>query len=261
MPPPSSQTAKSASKQPAPDPLRVPKIAELIASDMRHKILSGEYAVGHSIREAELIEEYQISRPTMREALRLLEQEQLLTIRRGSHRGARVRLPDASLAVRSVTTLLHMRGATLADIYQARSIFEPPAARLAAENASVEEIDALRATLDEELAAIDMEESAFPLVAWRFHTQLVELSGNATLAVVAGALEQISQRHAQRVVATWTDHEDWKRNAERAHRKLVDLIAAGDGKRAEQYWRTHMQQAGEQLLAHYGEQGIIEVID
>ena len=103
---------------------------------MRHKILSGEYPVGHSIREAELIEEYQISRPTMREALRLLEQEQLLIIHRGSHSGARVRLPDASLAVRSVTTLLHIRGATLADIYQARSIFEPPAARLTAENTS-----------------------------------------------------------------------------------------------------------------------------
>ena len=106
-----------------------------------------------------------------------------------------------------------------------------------------------------------MEGAAFPLVAWRFHTQLIELSGNATLAVMAGALEQISQRHTQHVVATWSDHEDWKRNAERAHRKLVDLIAARDGKRAEQYWRTHMQQAGEQLLAQYGDQGIIEVID
>ena len=261
MPPRTRQSASPAPVLPVTDSGRVRKIAELVASDMRHKILSGELEVGQSIREVELIEQYQISRPTMREAIRLLESEQLLTIRRGSHSGARVRLPDASLAVRSMTVLLHMRGATLGDIYVARSIFEPPAARLTAQCASDEEIESLRATLDEELEAIATEGSAFPLVAWRFHTQLVELSGNATLAVMANALEQISQRHAQQVVASSTEREEWMRIAERAHRKLVRLIATRDGAGAEQYWRSHMHEAGTRLLAHFGDQGIIEVID
>jgi len=241
--------------------MRVPKMAELVAGHLRRRILTGELPVDHSLREAELMEEYEISRPTLREALRILEVEQLISVRRGSHRGARVRLPDASVAARSLTMLLQLRGASLADIYTARAVFEPPAARMAAERATDEEIASLQATLDEELAALAEGGASYPLVAWRFHTQLVELSGNATLAVLAGALEHISQRHALRVVASWGDRRDWKRDAERAHRKLVRLIAERDGKRAETFWREHMQVAGAQLLEGVGDQAIIEVLD
>lgn len=243
------------------DDTRVPKMAEMIAGDLRHKILSGELPVGESIREAELIERYEISRPTMREAVRLLEMEQLITVRRGSHRGSVVRLPDTSVSVRAITMLLQLRGATLADIYTARSIFEPPAARLCALHASDDEIASLRATLDEELQAIEDGVVTFPLVAWRFHTQMVELSGNATLAVMASALEQISQRHAEQVTRSQPDNEAFTRNAARAHRKMVALIEARDGETAEAYWREHMRLAGRRLLDGVGDQAIITVLD
>src|SRR4051812_882421 len=148
------KTRRTSSSSSNGESMRVPKMAELVAADLRKRILSGALAVGESIREAELIEQYEISRPTMREALRMLEMEQLISVRRGSHRGSVVRLPDASVSVRAITMLLHLRGATLGDIYAARSIFEPPAARLTAENATDSEIESLRATLDEELKAI-----------------------------------------------------------------------------------------------------------
>ena len=164
-----------------PDLLRAPKMAELVARDIRRRIISGELEPGQSLpAEAEMMKTYEIARPTLREALRMLENDQLLLVRQGSHRGWRVRLPDPSLTARNVTMLLELRGATLRDVYVARMIFEPPACRMAAERATDDGVARLRLTLAEELDADD-DRLTYPIVAWRFHSELAELSGNATL--------------------------------------------------------------------------------
>lgn len=239
-------------------------MAVVVASDLRRRILRGQLEVGSSITEADLIDEFDVSRPTLREALRMLEMEQLLTVRRGSHRGSIVRLPDASATVRSLTSLLHLRGATMRDVYVARTMFEPPAARLAAEVATAEQVDRLRKILDEELVVLSGAESTYPIVGWRFHTELVSISGNATLAVMAAALEHISEHHASRVVASWSgDRARLVRQAERSHRKLVDLIARHDGAAAEAFWHKHMSIAGEILFAGGTDDaaGLVEIMD
>jgi GntR family transcriptional regulator, transcriptional repressor for pyruvate dehydrogenase complex len=237
------------------------KTAVVVAAKLRRRILTGDLATGTSLTESDLLDEFGISRPTLREALRMLEVEQLLTVRRGSHRGSVVRMPDTSVTVRSLTMLLYMRGATMRDIYAARSVFEPPAARLAAEVATDEQIDRLRHTLEEELSALAGPAVAYPTIGWRFHTELVELSGNATLAVMAAALEHISQQHAENVVAHWSqDQEKLVERATKAHRKLVDMIAKREGAAAERFWSKHMQIAGELLFAD-ADNSLIQILD
>lgn len=239
-------------------PLRAPKIAELVAEDIRRQIVGGRLRPGTSLpSEAELTRLYEVARPTLREALRLLESNQLLEVRRGSHLGWRVRLPDPSLTARHLTLLLELRGATLRDVYTARTLFEPPACRLAAERATPEGVDRLRRTLDAELDS--GEQSVFPVVAWRFHTELAELSGNATIAVLSAALQHISQGHAARLVSARWDQTMWRR-AYQAHQRVVDLIAGGKGREAETFWRRHMELAGEHLLPEIGDLPISEVL-
>jgi DNA-binding GntR family transcriptional regulator len=82
------------------------------------------------------------------------------------------------------------------------------------------------------------------------------------LAVMAAALEHISEQHATNVVATWSDDRSTLvRKSERAHRKLVDLIARRDGAGAERFWREHMRVAGELLFATNGTVSLIEILD
>ena len=69
------------------------------------------------------MKEYDVSRPTLREALRLLEAQELVSVRRGSRRGPVVSLPDISVAARSIAIQLQLRHATLADVYRFRIIF------------------------------------------------------------------------------------------------------------------------------------------
>lgn len=103
---------------------RVPKISEIVASELRQKILRGEVPEGESLSpESVLVEEYNVSRPSLREALRLLESQGLVAIRRGSHRGPVAARPSTEQIVNAFTMQLQLAKATLADVYRFRMIF------------------------------------------------------------------------------------------------------------------------------------------
>jgi DNA-binding FadR family transcriptional regulator len=236
-------------------------MAELVAAEIRREILRGEHQPGDSISsEAALMERFDVSRPTLREALRLLESQQLITVRRGSHRGPVAALPDAALSARSFALLLQLRKGTVADIYQFRMIFEPVAARMAAENATDAELAALRTYLDAEYAA-RADFGTFTVLAWRFHSDLVRLSGNLAMSLVAETFERISRRHADEYMAAVKDSEEQSKLSYRAHTHLVDLLEKRQGDKAEKYWARHMAAAGEKLLAIPGKLSLIELLD
>src|SRR5689334_22847187 len=113
---------------------RVPKTAELVASHIRRRIVLGQLREGDALpSETALMEEFDVSRPTLREAFRILESEALITVRRGARGGARVREPSVDVAARYAGLVLQHRGATVADVLDARVIVEAPAARMLAE--------------------------------------------------------------------------------------------------------------------------------
>jgi DNA-binding FadR family transcriptional regulator len=240
---------------------RVPKISEIVASELRQKILRGEIPEGESLSpESVLTEEYNVSRPSLREALRLLESQGLVAIRRGSHRGPIAARPDTEQIANTFTMHLQLHRATLADIYRFRMIFEPVAARMAAAAATEGELALLRSVLDEEKNAVSSGED-FASIAWRFHTEIVRLSGNITMTLVAETLEKISARHASAMLLGWQDQHEQRNRAYRAHRRLVGLIARREGEQAEQFWAKHMAEAGRQLLDTSSTPSIIELLD
>jgi GntR family transcriptional repressor for pyruvate dehydrogenase complex len=239
----------------------VPKMAELVAAEIRDEILRGEYQPGDSLSsEAALVERFDVSRPTLREALRLLESQQLITVRRGSHRGPVASLPDAELTARSFALLLQLRKGTVADIYQFRMTFEPAAARMAAEHATDAELSSLRGVLDAEFTSRD-DFSAFTVFSWRFHSELARLSGNPAMALMAETFERISQRHAAEFMSNVENSQEQSELAYRAHARLVSLLEKRKGKEAERFWARHMAAAGERLLANTKNLSIIELVD
>jgi GntR family transcriptional repressor for pyruvate dehydrogenase complex len=236
-------------------------MGELVASELRHRILSGELSPGESLStESVLAEEYDVSRPTLREALRILESQQLISVRRGSHKGPVVTLPDPEISARTFAMLLHLREATPADIYQFRMLFEPPAAGMAAERATEQDIADLRLVVEEEAKEAAVP-SRFTEVAWGFHTHVVRLSGNRTMSLVCEVLERISQRHAREVSETANNGVTQNRRSVKSHARLIELIEAGDRVNAERHWRRHMEAAGEVLLRQTSPMSILELLD
>ncbi|MBX3094442.1 MAG: FadR family transcriptional regulator [Cryobacterium sp.] len=240
---------------------RIPKMAEVIAAELRGRILAGELRPGDYLySEGALMEQYQVSRPTLREALRLLESQGLITVRRGSHHGPIVNLPDIQVTARSLAIQLQLRDASLGDVHAFRMLVEPTAVRLAAERATSSDIDELRKLLTDAESAIGNVD-AFAYQGWNFHLKLIQMSGNAVAAVVIEALERISERHSARKMTDVSDlvlqHE---RNL-RAHEHLVELIEQGRIQEVESYWTKHMAAVGEIGASDIDNLAITELAD
>src|ERR1700739_3358363 len=117
--------------------VRVPKAGEMVAAQLRRQIVTGELREGDALpSETELMEQFGISRPTLREAFRILESEHIIGIKRGARGGAHVLVPDTAAAGRYAGALLQYRGTTLADLYEARTHLEAAAVEMLARKRS-----------------------------------------------------------------------------------------------------------------------------
>ena len=126
-----------------------PEDGELIASHLRGQIVRGELATGETLpSEGALMETFSVSRPTLREAFRILETESLINVRRGARGGARVVAPDVAVAARYVGLLLQVTRTTIADVYEARMVIEPAAAGLLASRRTRKDLDDLNGCID-----------------------------------------------------------------------------------------------------------------
>src|ERR1700726_3433330 len=106
--------------------VRVPKMGELVASSLRRQIVRGDLAEGDALpSEPELMQQFGVSRPTLREAFRVLESESLISVRRGAHGGAVGHVPNGDVAHRHAALVLEHRGETSGDVYEARGVIEP----------------------------------------------------------------------------------------------------------------------------------------
>lgn len=231
--------------------IRVPKMAELIAGHLRRQIVRGSVSEGDALpSEAELMTQFEVSRPTLREAFRILESESLITVRRGAHGGARVQLPDPEVAARHAAVILEYRGTTLEDLYEARIVIEPPCVALLAELRSDVAIKWLRAALAEhDAVADDPLRSVRTHVA--FHSLLIELTGNQSLTLLMGMVAHIiDMANSAQVEATAGSavHDRVSRKGLAAHHRVVDLIEARDADGAEQLWRKHLTEARDYLV-------------
>src|SRR5947209_2943983 len=236
---------------------RVPKTAELVAAHLRNQIVRGQLVEGDSLPpEAELMTEFGVSRPTLREAFRVLESEQLITIRRGARGGARVHGISSSTAARYAGLLLQARGTTLADVYQCRIILEPPAARMLAERPSKPALAALHRCLEEQRDVID-EAPAFPLVTAQFHELVLAHAGNTTLGVLGGMLSEIIDLHAAASLEPGPTPPNVARRTCEEHERLVELIEAGDGEGAERHWRAHLEEGAHAMLKTLGAKKVL----
>jgi DNA-binding FadR family transcriptional regulator len=99
-----------------------PKTAQLVAWTLRRMVIDGQLQDGEYLpHEGELMEHFQISRPTLREAVRVLESDRLIEVRRKSRTGARVSFPGAEIVASPAALLLEVSGASLGDVMIARA--------------------------------------------------------------------------------------------------------------------------------------------
>jgi DNA-binding FadR family transcriptional regulator len=212
-------------------------------------VVDGQLKEGDFLpNEAELMAHFGVSRPTLREAVRVLESERLVEVRRGSRTGARVRVPGPEIVARPAGLLLELSGATIADVLVARAGIEPMAVRLLAESATSEALDELEEMLARDVPA-GWESGRLAEATGEFSRRMVEMSGNATLTIMAGMLHEITVRHTAFAI---NEHREMSKadydKLTRSYRRLLALLRSGDGAAAEAHWRKHLDTARGMLL-------------
>lgn len=242
--------------------IRVPKAGEMVAADLRRRIVLGELKDDDQLpSENALMEQFGVSRPTLREAFRILESEGAITVRRGVRGGARVKVPDIDVAARHVGLLLQHRGALLADVYDVRTILEPAAARRLALRRTSADLNRMQEVLDRHRAAVEEPEAAISADE-EFHRLIIELCGNETLQVLTGMVMNII-REGDRSYAEshdWQSEKELARIAVRTHAKLLELIRKRKADEAEALWKTHLAESAKIVLGDRASATVVEVL-
>lgn len=209
-------------------------LADRVFGQIQDAIVKGELKAGSKIAESELAARYGVSRGPLREALNRLESRQLLV--RTPHVGMRV----ASLSVEE-----------LLEIYRVRESLEGLAARLAAENATPEEIEGLKTLLAHHQAQSELqagtgyyqEEGDFDL-----HYRLIQASHNKVLAqMLCGELYHRVRLY--RYQFSGTAGRPHKAFAE--HSRIIEAIENRDGELAEFLMRRHIGSARKNIESHH----------
>ena len=247
----------------ARDPIHLPKAAVIVARRIRRGVVYGEFQPGQALpNETELMALYEVSRPVVREALRILESESLIKVKRGVGGGARVQRPDVGVVARHVALLLQLDHTTLEDVFEARSLIEPAAVRRLATLRPPGAIERLKQCHDDEMNLLD-DLGQYPLIAARFHEELIELAGNKTIAMIGRLLLEIVETHNRTMFAALQDEgAAVARNAAEAwHGRVIEMIEAGDAEGAVDLWERHLREAADLTLERLGPATVIDLLD
>lgn len=239
--------------------LHQPRLAEVVAGILRSRILEGRLSDGARLpKQEELLREFRVSRPSLREALRILETEGLLTVKRGNVGGAVVRAPKPQSTAYMFGLVLQSRQVTLDDLAEALCNVEPVAAALCARRDDRVDtvVPVLRECLQKTERAIG-DGVAFTHLSRQFHEEVVRGCGNETLIVMIGSLEHVwsqqERRWAQQAQDEGSYPEASCRDALSAHRSILRAIESGDPDRASKLARTHLAHTQRYPLSSEGD--------
>lgn len=243
--------------------LSQPRVAEMVADILRAKIVDGELADGELLpKQDDLLEQFPVSRPSIREAMRILETEGLISVRRGNIGGAEVHAPKAHSAAYMLGMVMQSRKLTLSDLGEALRILEPACAALCAarEDRHTEVVPRLRELNKEAEAHLDSGPE-FTNLARQFHDEMVGSCGNVTMILLVGTLETLWSYHESR----WAEDTDAKgrypeiklrRLVLKAHIRITDAIDKGAEDAAHNASRKHIDEAQSYVLSTSGNERV-----
>ena len=218
--------------------LRPLKTSETVARDIVHSVVTGGLGNGDSLpSEARMLEQYGVSRESLREGLRLLEAQGLITLRRGPGGGPVVGKVDPANLGRVSTLYYHLVGANYGELFEAWAVAEGYLAERAARN---EDRALVRATLEpyltvEEGELGDLEE--FVAHHTEFHTDVGALAGNRVMQLSLMAIGQTVTHH----IANTADPRDVADILLHDHRLIAAAIIAGKPIKARDLMRVHLE--------------------
>lgn len=214
------------------------KTSESVARDIVHDIVSNRLSSGDRLpSEAAMLVQYSVSRESLREALRLLEVQGLITLRRGPGGGPVVGTVDPADLGRTSTLYYHLAGGTYEELFEAWVLTESLLAERAARNPDREAVrTAMEPFFDESVPHDDAGVAGFVSAHTHFHRVVASLAENRVLEIMLQTMGQIVTHH----VVVNADPRDERDVILHDHSVVARAIAAGRANKASQAMAEHI---------------------
>lgn len=203
---------------------------------IEEKIMTDELADGASLpTEAELCEQFGVTRSTVREGIRMLEQTGLIV--RGPAKRLFVSRPKTLDVAAATSRGLSLGGATFREVWEGLATIYPPAARMAAERLDTDKIKILRSIRDELAQRKNSEAEAVVTGAVGFFHEIAGGLGNRVMLAMLGSLNMMIEASLSRMIEKAPKARG---RIVEAQGEIIDALTTGDSDRAERWMRRHI---------------------
>ncbi|MDE3204040.1 MAG: FadR family transcriptional regulator [Acidobacteriota bacterium] len=216
-------------------------MSETVALSIVHDIVARGLTTGDRLPlEAEMLTEYRVSRSSLREALRILEVQGLISLKPGPGGGPVVGRVDARHLARTATLYFHLGGMTYGQLFETQQEFEPICAARACQHPDRRE--RLRPFMESYQAVPQGPD--YHASTQEFHDVVYDLAANPVLALISKAVTQILTVH---IISTM-DPVDMHAAIHEEHQVLARTIVAGHANRARELTEEHFRRQHEYYL-------------
>ncbi len=227
----SSVTAMAA-RAPAPEATVESKLAASVARRILSDVVDRGWPVGEVLgSQSELIARYGVSRAVFREAVRLVENQQVASMRRGPGGGLVVTEPTVDAIIDAAVLYLHRANTPLDEVFEARIVLEEVAAELAAVRFTEDDAAELRKLRAEEADGTVRDHRAL-------HARLATITRNPALELFVEILNRVALLYFRGGPSL---SETTLTESEQAHARITDAVLSGDADRARRRMRRHLE--------------------
>lgn len=212
--------------------------ATMTAARIVDDVVSLGWPVGTVLgSEAELLERYDVSRSVFREAVRLVEHQQVARMRRGPGGGLIVSEPSVDAIIDAAVVYLHRAGAPLEEVFEARLVLEEIVTDLAPDRLDEDDLARIRQLIDAEAAGRVTDPRTF-------HALLAGVTRNPALELFVDIMNRVSMLYLSdsRAISPGTAAD-----SHHAHARIADAVLSGDGAIARRRMRKHLEAEVEYL--------------
>lgn len=222
------------------------KVTDLIISQIRDAVLSGQLKPGDRLAsEKELIDQFGVSKATLREALRALEAMGLVQTRKGAAGGVYITEVNLQTTIHSMMNFLHFRSLSISEITMLRFMMEPVIVRIAAPKINQRELEQLESFVNRS----EKDDASRMKKDIGFHRYLSRLTKNSMLILIINFVESLLNEIKELLEL---DDEFYKM-VNVGHRRILDCLIKGDAVGASHAMAHDVVMVGKYLSGKLGE--------
>jgi len=220
--------------------LKKPLLSQEVKDVIQASIADKTFKPGEKLpSERELVDQFQVSRVTVREALRNLQSAGLIEIRRGINAGAYVSEPNSDPITENFRNLIHMGRIGFSHLIDARLYIEPRASEIAAKYATDKDIARLRQLLDKAAAQVATSRKSARLINVSFHVEVAKITKNPIILFITESITQSYSATLIELTRTQLKRQVIQEFIQ-GHREILDAIVKHSPAEAYEMTRRHL---------------------